>query len=41
MLELETTDNKIIALSIKMAYEILWTSPDVEFGLKIPFNMQA
>jgi hypothetical protein len=27
MLELETADNEIIALNIKMADETLWTSP--------------
>jgi hypothetical protein len=35
MLELETIDNEIIALSAKMADEML------KFGLKMSFNMQA
>jgi hypothetical protein len=36
-LELETTDNEIIALSTKMADEKLWTSPSGQIWSKNAF----
>jgi hypothetical protein len=40
-LELETADNKIIALSTKMTDETLRISPSEQFWSKMPFNTQA
>jgi hypothetical protein len=34
MLELEMTDNEIIILSAKMAYETPWTSPSCQIWSK-------
>jgi hypothetical protein len=36
-LELESVDNEIIALSIKMTDEILWTSPSRQIWAKNAF----
>jgi hypothetical protein len=41
MIELETADNEIIVLSIKMADEILWTSSSRQIWSKIAWNMKA
>jgi hypothetical protein len=40
-LELEMVDNKIIALSTKMAMKHYGHRPQEKFDLKISFNMQA
>jgi hypothetical protein len=40
-LELETAGNEIIALSTKWPMRHYEHRPQVKFGLKMPFNIQA